>query len=47
MSVCTLNNEYMSIVKLLKNLFYSFQKAEQSNSEFHNNFMALVEVIEE
>ena len=34
----TLNNQYMSIVKLLKNLFYFFQKAEQSNSEFHDDF---------
>ncbi len=42
----TLNNEYMSIVKSLKNLFYFFQKAEQSNSEFHDDFMALIEVIE-
>ena len=37
----------MSIVKSLKNLFYFFQKAEQTNSEFHEDFMALVEVIEE
>ena len=37
----------MSIVKLLKNLFYFFQKAEQLNSEFHDDFMALVKVIEE
>ncbi len=43
----TLNNEYMLIVKLLKNLFYFFQKAEQSNFEFHDDFMALIEVIEE
>jgi hypothetical protein len=43
----TLNKEYMSIVKSLKNLFYFFQKAEQTNSEFHKDFMALVEVIEE
>jgi hypothetical protein len=37
----------MSIVKSLKNLFYFFQKTEQTNSEFHEDFMALVEVIEE
>jgi len=43
----TLNDEYMSIVKLLKNLFYFFQKPDQTNSEFHEDFMALVEVIEE
>jgi hypothetical protein len=43
----TLNNEYMSIVKSLKNLFYFFQKAEQTNSELHENFTALVKVIKE
>jgi hypothetical protein len=37
----------MLIVKLLKNLFYFFQKAEQSNSEFHNDFMAPIQIIEE
>jgi len=43
----TLNDEYMSIVKLLKNLFYFFQKPDQTNSEIHEDFMALVKVIEE
>jgi len=43
----TLNDEYMSIVKSLKNLFYYFQKTEQTNSEFHEDFMVLVEVIKE
>jgi hypothetical protein len=43
----TLNDEYMSIIKSLKNFFYFFQKAEQMNSEFHKDFMALVKVIEE
>ena len=43
----TLNDEYMSIVKSLKNLFYFFQKPDQTNSEFHEDFMVLVEVIEE
>ena len=37
----------MLIVKLLKNLLYFFQKVEQSNSKFHNDFMALIEVIKE
>ncbi len=37
----------MSIVKSLKNLFYFFQKVEQSNSEFHDDFMALIKVIKE
>ncbi len=43
----TLNEEFMSIVKSLKNLSYFFQKAEQTNSEFHEDFMALVKVIKE
>ena len=36
----TLNDEYMLIVKLLKNFFYFFQKPHQMNSEFHEDFMA-------
>jgi len=43
----TLNDEYMLIVLLLKNPFYFFQKPDQTNCEFHKDFMALVEVIEE
>jgi hypothetical protein len=43
----TLNDEYMSIVNRLKNLFYFFQKAKQRNSEFHEDFRALVKVIKE
>ncbi len=35
------------IVKSLKNLFYFFQKAEQSNSKFHDDFMVLIKVIKE
>ncbi len=38
----TLSNVYMLIVKLLKNLFYFFQKVGQSNFEFHDDFIALV-----
>ena len=43
----TLNDEYMLIVRSLKNFFYFFQKPDQMNSEFHEDFMALVKVIEE
>ena len=43
----TLNDEYMLIVKSLKIFFYFFQKPDQMNSEFHEDFMALVKVIEE
>jgi hypothetical protein len=43
----SLNDEYISIVGALKKLFFFYQKPEQSNSDFHEDFMALVEVIEE
>ena len=42
-----LSNEYMAIVAAIKNLFYFFQKAEQSNANYHEDFMAMLEVIEE
>ncbi len=43
----TLNDEYMSIVGAIKNLLYLYQKPTQSNSDYHKDFMAMVEVIEE
>ena len=42
-----LSDEYMAIVAAIKNLFYFFQKAEQSNADYHEDFMAMLEVIEE
>ena len=42
-----LSNEYMAIVAAIKNLFYFFQKAEQSNADYHEDFMAMLKVIEE
>ena len=36
----SLNDEYMSIVGALKNLLYYFQKPMQSNSDYHEDFMA-------
>lgn len=42
-----LNDEYMGIVKSLKNLFFFYQKENQQNADYHEDFMALVEVIEE
>jgi hypothetical protein len=42
-----LSNKYMAIVAAIKNLFYFFQKAEQSNADYHKDFMAMLEVIEE
>ncbi len=43
----TLNAEYMLIVGAIKNLLYFFQKPTQPNSDYHEDFMAIVEVIEE
>ena len=37
----------MAIVAAIENLFYFFQKAEQSNADYHEDFMAMLEVIEE
>jgi hypothetical protein len=42
-----LSDEHMAIVAAIKNLFYFFQKAEQSNADYHEDFMAMLEVIEE
>ncbi len=42
-----LSDEYMVIVAAIKNLFYFFQKTEQSNDDSHEDFMAMLEVIEE
>jgi hypothetical protein len=42
-----LSNEYMAIVAAIKNLFYFFQKTEQSNADYHEDFMAMLEVIKE
>ena len=43
----TLNDEYVSIVGAIKNLFFYWQKPEQTNADYHEDFMALVKVIEE
>jgi hypothetical protein len=37
----------MAIVEAIKNLFYFFLKTEQSNAGYHEDFMAMLEVIEE
>jgi hypothetical protein len=42
-----LSDEYMAIVAAIKNLFYFFQKVEQSNTDYHKDFMVMLEVIEE
>jgi hypothetical protein len=43
----TLNDEYMLIVGAIKNLLNFFQKTTQANADYHKDFMAMVEVIEE
>ncbi len=43
----TLNYEYISIIGAIKNLLYLFQKKKQENADYHKDFMAMVEVIEE
>ncbi len=42
-----LSNEYMAIVAVIKNLFYFFQKNNQSNADYHEDFIAMLEVIKE
>jgi hypothetical protein len=37
----------MVIVVAIRNLFYFFQKAEQSNADYHEDFMAMLQVIKE
>jgi len=41
------SNKYMAIVAAIKNLFYFFQKVEQSNANYHKDFMAMHEMIKE
>jgi hypothetical protein len=43
----TLNNEYVAIVVAIKNILFFFQKATQTNSDYHEDFLAMVEVIKE
>jgi hypothetical protein len=42
-----LNDKYMAIVAGIKNLLYFFQKGDQANADYHKEFMAMMEVIEE
>jgi hypothetical protein len=37
----------MVIVAAIENLIYFFQKGDQYNADYHNDFMAMLEVIEE
>ncbi len=42
-----LSNKYMAILAAIKNLFYFFQKNNQSNADYHEDFIAMLEVIKE
>jgi hypothetical protein len=42
-----LNNKYVRLVGAFKNLLYFFQKPTQFNSDYHEDFLALNEVIED
>jgi hypothetical protein len=42
-----LNDEYIAIVAAIKNLLYFYQKGDQANMDYHKEFMAMMEVIEE
>ncbi len=42
-----LRDEYMAIVAAIKNLFYFFQKTEQSNADYPKDFMAMLKAIKE
>jgi hypothetical protein len=42
-----LSNKYMAIVVAIKNLFHFCQKNNQSNMDYHEDFIAMLEVIEE
>ncbi len=42
-----LSDKYMGVVAAIKNLFYFFQKKNQSNADYHEDFIAMLEVIEE
>jgi hypothetical protein len=41
------NDEYIGLVRAIKNLLYFFQKPMQSNLDYHKDILALVKVIEE
>ena len=42
-----LRDKFMAIVAAKKNLYHFFHEAEQSNADYHKDFMAMLEVIEE
>jgi hypothetical protein len=42
-----LRDKYMTIVAAIKNLLYFFQKTEQSNADYHEEFMVMLKVIKE
>jgi hypothetical protein len=40
-----LNDDYIAIVAAIRNLLYFFQKATQTNSDYQEDFLVMVEVI--
>jgi hypothetical protein len=42
-----LRDKFMAIVAAKKNLYYFFHEAEQSNADYHKDFMAMLKVIKE
>jgi hypothetical protein len=42
-----LSNKYIAIVAAIKNLFNFFQKTEQSNADYHEDFMVMLKVIKD
>ena len=43
-----LSDKYMVVIVVsIKNLFYFFRKVEQSNADYHEDFMVMLEVIKE
>jgi hypothetical protein len=42
-----LNDEYVAIVMAIKNLPYYFQKPSQTNSDYHQDFLAMIKTIED
>ena len=42
-----LSNKYMAMVVAINNLFYFFQKVEQLNADYQEDFMAMLKVVKE
>jgi hypothetical protein len=47
LTIYLLSNKCSVIVAAIKNMFYFFWKGDQSNADYHKDFMDMLEVIEE